>query len=439
MISSLYRLFEKYPSISTDTRKISPNSLFFCLKGENFDGNRFAKQAIESGATHVISDDPANAQLSHVTIVDDVLKTLQQLALFHRQQLSIPVIGITGTNGKTTTKELITAILSKKYRTACTKGNLNNHIGVPLTLLSICPDDEIAVVEMGANHPGEICELCNLALPTASVITNIGKAHLEGFGSLENIFQTKTDLYRFVMKNEGTLFVNLDNPLFAPFSDYTNIAGYSQKRGQSVNGQVIRQNPFLELTLTIPNSQLLTLNSQLLTTQLTGCYNLYNILCAAAVGNYFGVSLNDIKDALENYKPDNNRSQIIQKGGVTLIADYYNANPTSMEAALRNLASLEAPKKFAVLGDMLELGDISQEEHTHIMKLSVDLDIPSFFIGNEFATCSVGGMDVFENVEEFNNQIDTSQFVNSTILVKGSRGIKLEQLRMVKQMSDEKK
>lgn len=429
MIHSLYQLFEKYPTISTDTRKISPNSLFFCLKGENFDGNKFAKQALENGATHVISDDPANKDIPQTIIVDNVLKTLQQLALFHRKKLTIPVIGITGTNGKTTTKELIAAILTQKYKTAHTKGNLNNHIGVPLTLLSIKPDDEIAIVEMGANHPGEIEELCDMALPSAGVITNIGKAHLEGFGSIENIIQTKTALYRSVMANNGTIFINIDDPILASHRDYSHCVGYSQTRKDVTHGNVIRQNPYLEIEL----------SGKAIKTNMTGAYNIYNILCAAAVGNYFGISAEMIKCALEEYKPDNNRSQVIAKGSTTLIADYYNANPTSMEAAIRNFASLFGEKKIAILGDMLELGESSEEEHMRIMALCEELAIPCLFVGNEFAKYAKKNPTIFKNVEEFNTKMEIERFLNHIILVKGSRGVKLEETTIVKSILDEKK
>ncbi|MDL2326993.1 Mur ligase domain-containing protein, partial [Bacteroidales bacterium OttesenSCG-928-A14] len=343
MIASLYQLYEKYPDISTDTRNILPQSIFFCLKGENFNGNTFARQALANGAAYVVSDDSANLDLPNTIIVPNVLETLQQLALYHRKQLAIPVIGITGTNGKTTTKELVNAVLSQHYKTACTKGNFNNHIGVPLTLLSIRSNDEIAVVEMGANHAGEIAELCDLALPTAGIVTNIGKAHLEGFGSIEHIIETKTALYRSVLQNNGQIFINIDDPILTGYFETLGIfdanhgnppstpfSCYSQFNKEVVHGSVICQNPCLKINLF----------GEKVNTNMTGAYNIYNILSAVAVGIHFGITKTQIIHALQSYIPDNNRSQVVAKNGMTLIADYYNANPTSMEAALRNLASL---------------------------------------------------------------------------------------------------
>jgi len=340
-IEELYKKFVQFPFICTDTRKITPNSLFFCLKGENFDGNLFVTEALEKGAEYVITEGRRErGERRKEIVVDDVLKTLQQLAHHHRRQLQIPIIGITGTNGKTTTKELFAAVLSKKYKTAYTQGNLNNHIGVPLTLLSIKKEDEIAIIEMGANHSGEIEELCKIAQPDYGLITNIGKAHLEGFGSVENVIETKTALYRAAQ----VLFVNAEDGVLREKGEKekgeispSNFEGVSEGLGSlsqkskiilygkttNINGHIIEMNPYLVIELFGRKIQ----------THLTGNYNLPNILGAAAIGRYFGVPDQDICDAIAEYQPQNHRSQIIKSETNTIIADYYNANPTSMQAA----------------------------------------------------------------------------------------------------------
>jgi len=462
-IEELYEKFVQFPFICTDTRKIIPNSLFFCLKGENFNGNLFVNEALEKGASYVITENssfdfaqlPALPERSRrqrdgvvnienrIIVVDDVLKTLQQLANYHRNQLKITIIGITGTNGKTTTKELIASVLSKKYKTAYTQGNLNNHIGVPLTLLSIKSDDEIAVIEMGANHPGEIAELCQIVQPDYGLITNIGKAHLEGFGTVENIIETKTALYRAAR----VLFVNNDDEILkqkaegrkekgekeAEEKSPSNFEGVDGEAGRGslyniifygkntdFSGKITEMNPCLVIDLFGKKNQ----------THLTGNYNLSNILGAAAIGHFFDVSHQDICDAIAEYVPQNHRSQIIKSGTNTLIADYYNANPTSMKAALDNFLQIEAPHKLAILGDMLELGENSLYEHQALIDFCESKNIDTIFIGPIFYILKNEHFNFFMNVEDCNDYLNNNEVQGNFILLKGSRGIHLENVML---------
>lgn len=417
-MDSLYNLFLQYPSVSTDTRNIVPDSIFICLKGDNFDGNQFALQALDQGARYVVTEDLNLGDNPRCIVVDDCLKTLQDLSLYHRKKLTIPIIGITGTNGKTTTKELIAAVLSKKYATAFTKGNLNNHIGVPLTLLNIKPCHDIAVVEMGANHVGEIADLCKLSLPDFGVITNVGKAHIEGFGSVENIIATKTALYRAVIENKGTLFVNADDALLMNQLHYDKVVYYGQHGTDNVCGEVIKMTPYLVVRIF----------DRIVETNLTGFYNLYNILCAAAIGNYFKVPADAIAEAIAGYVPSNNRSQIVRQGSNVIIADYYNANPTSMDAALNNLFLMDSPNKAAILGDMFELGDVSVEEHCRIIDICEKYQLAAFFIGHEFYSLHPNKDNFFPDVETFNALMKQLPFENCMVLIKGSRGVHLEKL-----------
>jgi UDP-N-acetylmuramoyl-tripeptide--D-alanyl-D-alanine ligase len=441
-IEELYQLFVQFPFVSTDTRNIIPNSLFFCLKGEKFDGNQFVAEALEKGARYVVTekakDNSRQFQLTEqkeedsIILVEDVLTTLQQLATYHRKQLKIPVIGITGSNGKTTTKELIAAVLSKKYKTAFTQGNLNNHIGVPLTLLSIIKDDEIAVIEMGANHTGEIEELCRIAQPDYGIITNIGKAHLEGFGSIENIIETKTALYRAAQ----ILFVNEEDELLKHKSRKAElrllrlrsvqVRSVTKKQksriyyGKSTkfDAEIVEMNPCLVINLFGNKIQ----------TQLTGNYNLPNIMGAVSIGNYFGVSEQDICNAIAEYKPQNQRSQIIKIGTNTIIADYYNANPSSMQAALDNFLQIETPKRLAILGDMLELGENSKIEHQKILDFCKKQSIETLLIGSEFYSLKNEHFLYFMNVEDCNQYLQNHKIEESFILIKGSRGVHLEKI-----------
>ncbi len=411
-MEELYAKYLSHPQICTDTRNIIPGCIFVCLKGERFDGNQFALQAIEAGAAYVVTENKELFSNPNCIVVEDSLKTLQDLAKYHREQLTIPVIGVTGTNGKTTTKELIHAVLSSTFRTACTKGNLNNHIGVPLTLLSIKPSDEMAIVEMGANHPGEIEFLCRIAQPTFGVITNIGKAHIEGFGSVEEIIHTKKALYRAVIHNDGTLFVNVNDKVLQNGLEYDKVVFYAD--GGEDN--IVNMSPYLRINVA----------NHIIDTHLTGSYNIYNFLAAAAIGHFFGVSDDLIAESLAAYMPTNHRSQINTIGSNTIISDYYNANPTSMEAAIRNLAKLAHPHKRAILGDMRELGAISREEHRHIIDLCKEFGLDVIFVGSEFDAHQPE--HCFANVEELNEELLKHPITDSMILVKGSNSIHLDKL-----------
>lgn len=417
MMEELYAKYLSHPQICTDTRNIIPDSIFVCLKGERFDGNQFALQALENGAAYVITENKELSSNPSCIVVEDCLKTLQDLAKFHREHLTIPIIGVTGTNGKTTTKELIHAVLSSKFRTACTKGNLNNHIGVPLTLLSIKPTDEMAIVEMGANHPGEIEFLCNISQPTFGVITNIGKAHIEGFGSVEEIIHTKKALYRAVIQNNGTLFVNVNDKVLRNELNYDKVVFYAD--GGEDN--IVNMSPYLRINVV----------GHTIDTHLTGSYNIYNFLAAAAIGQYFGVDNDLIAESLSCYMPTNHRSQINTIGSNTIISDYYNANPTSMEAAIRNLAKLTHPHKRAILGDMRELGAISRDEHRHIIDLCNEFGLDVIYVGSEFEAHHPE--HCFTNVEALNDYLRENPITDSMILVKGSNSIHLDRLTSILQ------
>ncbi len=413
-MKELYELYLQHLTICTDSRQTIPGCLFFCLKGEHFDGNQFAEQALQAGAAVVITERKDLSDPRYV-VVDDSLASLQQLASYHRKQLNIPVIGITGTNGKTTTKELTAAVLSEKFKTAFTQGNLNNHIGVPLTILSIRHEHEIAIVEMGANHPGEIEFLCQIAQPDFGLITNIGKAHLEGFGTVEEIAHTKKALYRSVMNAHGTLFVNASSAVLCEGLQYDKIQYYAESGEKAI----LTMSPYLEIMVgNIP-----------VKTRLTGSYNVYNCLAAAAVGRFFGVADEQIANALNQYAPSNHRSQISIIGTNTVIADYYNANPTSMEAALHNLDLLKAPRKVAILGDMLELGEVSAQEHTHIVEFCKKRSISAYFVGENFH--KLHPQSSFKDVDALNAFLLEHPITESLVLVKGSRGIHLEKLSLL--------
>lgn len=420
-MDNLYHLFLQFPDISTDTRNIKPNSIFFCLKGDIFDGNRFALDALEKGAKYVVTEDISLKRNDHCIIVKDVLLTLHQLAHYHRKKLNIPLIGITGTNGKTTTKELVYRVLSTNFKTAYTKGNLNNHIGVPLTLLDIKSDDEIAIVEMGANHLGEIAMLCKIALPNIGIITNIGNAHLEGFGSIENIIKTKKALFDSVINANGTLFINADEEVLMPYTNYSSKICYSGKGKGTISGEVINMNPYLTIELF----------SQKIETRMTGYYNLYNILSAATAGCFFNIEKEKIAEAISTYSPDNQRSQLIYRDTTTIIADYYNANPDSMRAALQNLSRIEHSDKIAILGDMFELGNASLDEHRKIVTLTQQLNIDCYFVGEIFERVASSPHRVFSNVDLLNTFLRDKNLQQKLILIKGSRGMHLEKLHLL--------
>jgi UDP-N-acetylmuramoyl-tripeptide--D-alanyl-D-alanine ligase len=415
-IETLYDLFKSYTNISTDTRKIANNSLYFALKGDNFNGNKFAKDAIAKGASYAIIDEKGYKISSQYILVEDVLETLQKLANYHRKQMDIPFIGITGTNGKTTTKEFVYAVLSKKYKTAYTQGNLNNHIGVALTLLSIPKDCEMAIIEMGANHIGEIGFLCNIAEPNYGLITNIGTAHIEGFGSVDGIKKTKNELYQFIQKTDGKLFVNNEDEILTNLSAKITTHTYGNLNSDCF-GELMTSTPQLKLEW----------KKQLITSNLYGSYNFQNILAAICIGDYFNVSEMDIKEAIESYYPSNNRSQLIESNSNTIFLDAYNANPTSMNAAIDTFSQNESENKLMILGDMLELGNISQEEHQKIIDKVAALKIDTLFIGHEFnATPKKYNFTYLENVYNVIDWLKDAGLKKYQLMIKGSRGIQLE-------------
>lgn len=413
-ITELYQIYLKHPIISTDTRKITEGCLFFALRGDNFNANEFAQEAIDKGAAYVIIDEPQKISSSQCILVPDVLTTLQELANFHRNQFKIPFIGITGSNGKTTSKELVNAVLSQKYKTSFTQGNYNNHIGVPLTLLSIPLDCDIAIIEMGANHIGEIGALCEIAEPNYGVITNIGTAHIEGFGSREGIITGKSELYKFISKTNGTLFVNQNDNLLVSLTKEIKTVQYS-----TADISNFHSNPFITL-----NYKDVTISSQLY-----GEYNLPNILLAITVGEYFGVSVAQIKTALENYVSNNNRSQIVRLSHHTLYLDAYNANPSSMSVAIDSFNSIHSTNKLLILGDMLELGNVSEKEHQLIVDKIFQLGLTALFVGNEFQKSSNKyNFNFVKNTDEAILFLESRLKNYSDILIKGSRGIRLEKV-----------
>lgn len=413
-IEQLYKLFTESYLIDTDTRKIRKGSIFFALKGDNFNGNMFAKQAIDKGAKYAIIDESEYSQNSRTILVENVLETLHKLANYHRNKSNIPIISLTGSNGKTTTKELINAVISKKYKTLATTGNLNNHIGVPLTLLAITPETEIGIIEMGANHLKEIENLCKIAEPNFGYITNFGKAHLEGFGSVEGVIKAKSELYDFLRNNNGTAFVNADDSLQIKQSTGIKTVEYSTDEIQ-----FIEANPFVKVRF--KNTEI---NSQLI-----GKYNFNNIAAAIAIGNYFNISIENIKEGIENYIPSNNRSQIIDKGTNKIILDAYNANPSSMTAALENFHQLKAENKVVFLGDMFELGNDSKIEHQKIADLVSTYNFNEvYLIGKAFSTTSAKNAFIYDSFETFKISNSKLNFSHSTILIKGSRGMALERI-----------
>jgi len=419
-IKQLHQQFLTSDGISTDTRNILPNTIFFALKGENFNANHFAKKALEAGASFAVIDEAAEVSDPRFILVPDVLKSLQELAAFHRRYCGIPVIGLTGSNGKTTTKELINACLSRKFRTVATRGNLNNHIGVPLTLLNLTADTEVAIVEMGANHPGEIGFLCTIAQPDIGYITNFGKAHLEGFKTLEGVIAAKSELYDYLKENQGTLFLNLDDVIQKDHSSYSNTFTFGSSPAADLQLEYPEANPFARISVT----------GEEVESRLIGSYNSRNMAAAFAIGRYFKVPDEDLKEALITYTPANNRSQILEKDGSKIILDAYNANPTSMAAAVDNLEALAAARKIAVLGDMFELGDHAAEEHQNLAERLEKSSIDSIFlIGVNFYSTHTGKrISKFQSFEDFRDSLDPAEFKDATILIKGSRGMALERV-----------
>ncbi len=423
-MEKLYKLFQEHTFISTDSRNITPGCLFFALKGENFNGNLFALQAIEAGAAYAIVDDSTLPSHPQLLLVDDVLTSLQELARYHRRQLQIPIVAITGTNGKTTTKELTAQVLSSTFNTGVTKGNLNNHIGVPLTLLSMDKNTQVGVVEMGASHPGEIAVLCRIAEPNYGLITNIGKAHLEGFGSLEGVMRTKGELYDFLAANGDTVLYNTDNPLLCEMiakRQIRHLIPYGKKENKAEVLSTDAAHPFLRLK---------TEDYPEINTQLVGSYNADNVLAALAVGAQFNISPQKAIDAINHYSPSNNRSQLTRTpAGRTIIMDAYNANPSSMAAAIENFALLQDKNKWAILGDMLELGKESEVEHEHILQLLQEKNIrQAILVGEHFMQANSNRLfQAFPSVKELAAYlIQNLPAADAVILLKGSRGIKLE-------------
>jgi UDP-N-acetylmuramoyl-tripeptide--D-alanyl-D-alanine ligase len=419
-ISQIHNLFLQCNSVSIDTRKIETNSLFVAIKGENFDANTFTKEALEKGASFVLIDNKDYFIDQRTVLVENSLIALQELAKFHRQYLKLPIIALTGSNGKTTTKELINVVLSKKYNTKATVGNLNNHIGVPLTLLSFDSKTEMGIVEMGANHKKEIEFLCELVKPDYGYITNFGKAHLEGFGGVEGVIEAKSEMYAYLSKNDKTAFINLEDPIQVEKSKKLNSYTFGlNKEDADVNIDSITANPFVEIFF----------SNLLVRTHLIGLYNSNNINAALTIGKYFGVEDLAIKEALESYIPENNRSQLLSKETNQIILDAYNANPSSMAVAIENFLQLDNLNKVMILGDMFELGQESQQEHKEIVNSLLNKkEVTCYFIGKEFSKNRVqkDNFYFFETFELFSNHLEKAKIKNSSILIKGSRGMALE-------------
>ncbi len=424
-IKDIYSLFQESPLVSTDTRNIIPGSLFFALKGNNFDGNKFAIEALEKGAKYAIIDDEGLKNQKKCIFVHDTLKTLQDLATLHRKKLNIPIIAITGSNGKTTTKELVYSVLSTKYNVIATKGNLNNHIGVPLSLLNLTQETEIAIIEMGANHQGEIELLCKIALPDLGLITNVGKAHIEGFGSFEGIVKTKTELYRHLSNNNGTIFCNSKNERLLIECNSTQVKKITFGSEQdNVWGQILDSNPFLSIIAHINN-----VNIEI-QTNLIGSYNCENIVAALCIGHFFKVDIPLMVDKIKNYQPTNMRSQYVKTTRNKIVLDAYNANPTSLILALKNFQELKAGKKVVILGDMLELGETEDTEHKNIIELITKYKFDDVVVvGQRFQRASKNLIsNTFLNVKELTDSGILRNYSDFNILIKGSRGIGLEKI-----------
>ena len=424
----LYSYFQKSSGVTTDTRSCREGAMFFALRGERFNGNQYALAALESGCAYAVVDDESCFDASNPRLlpVDDSLKALQALARYHRQQLGLPIIGITGTNGKTTTKELIAAVLSRKYRTHFTQGNLNNSIGVPLTLLQLRPEHEIAVVEMGASHPGDIRELVEIAEPDCGIITNVGKAHLEGFGSFEGVIHTKGELYDFLReRKDSVVFIDDGNEHLKGIASGLTLVSYGTTGDTSLcaGGEVVACDPMLRFRWRHGEGEWRDV-----ATHLIGSYNILNMLAAACIGLYFGVTQEQIDHALSNYRPSNNRSQLTITEHNRLIVDTYNANPTSMGAALQNFKAMAVSPKMAILGDMRELGESSEEEHRKVVDFLMENGFDNvWLVGEEFGKTDCPYRK-FHDVEEVKTALATQRPEGCYILIKGSNGIRLFEL-----------
>jgi UDP-N-acetylmuramoyl-tripeptide--D-alanyl-D-alanine ligase len=421
-MENLFQLFYQTSGVSTDTRKIKEDSLYIALKGGNFDGNTFADKAIEQGAKYAIVDNKDFANESTIFHVDDSLVFLQKLSNYHRKRFDIPLIGITGSNGKTTSKELINAVLTQKYNVLCTAGNLNNHIGVPLTLLNLTEEHQIAIIEMGANKPKDIEELCIIAEPNYGIITNVGKAHLQGFLSFEGVIETKSELYAFVKNNQGKIVINGDDEILNNKANSFQLekVTYGTNGENHIQGELVRLNPFVELRWKSADY-----NSPIIQTNLVGKYNFLNFLAAITFGTIFKVENEKINEAISNYEPTNNRSQVQKTKENTLIIDCYNANPSSMQLALESFKEIQHPNKLAILGDMFELGLESEIEHKKIIDYCVENKIQFLTVGDFFQKHNSSG---YKNTQETIEFINSANIKNSLILLKGSRGIALEKI-----------
>lgn len=422
-IAQIYDIFLKSTGICTDTRKLEKGNLFIALKGGNFNGNKFAQQALDNGAIAAVIDEKEYEGDKETILVENGLVCLQDLARHHRDKLNIPVVGLTGSNGKTTTKELINVVLSTKFKTFATQGNLNNHIGVPLSILSIKSDIELAIIEMGANHIGEIAELCTISQPTHGMITNIGKAHLEGFGSLEGVAKGKSELYYHLLKNDGVVFVNATSEILTRMSSRFENPLYYLSNDGYYNLEFLEVNPYIKYK---------SEDGAEIQTKTIGSYNFDNMVAALSIGKFFGVDMNAAHNAIAEYESDNNRSQIVEMDKLVVLKDAYNANPTSMDAAITNFSRINRTPKSLILGDMKELGDYSKEEHSKIIELvkSITHD-QAIFIGPEFHQLASANTEFsfFEDVNSFLNS--NKDFIGNTegiLLLKGSRGIALEKI-----------
>lgn len=430
---SIEKLYSFYlnadQKVCTDTRKLEPGSVFFALKGGNFNANEFAQKAIDAGCSLAVVDEEKYVTNDKIVFTNDVLKTLQNLATYHRSQFKIPFLAITGSNGKTTNKELINAVLSKKYNTLATVGNLNNHIGVPLTLLNLKQEHEFAIIEMGANHQNEIDELCHIAEPDFGLITNIGKAHMEGFGGVEGIKKGKSELYKYIKTKNGKVFVNGDDEVLYELAFNNDKITYGCKKIYDVIGKdcTIAETVSMKFTTRYEEKDFNKL--PIINTQIVGAYNFINCLAAACVGNYFKVENTDVKDALENYLPNMNRSQLVKTGRNTILLDAYNANPNSMTAAIENFANYKSDKKLLLLGDMFELGEYSHEEHQKIVNLLREKKLKDVvLVGNEFFKLD-NEFKRFKTTQECLSYLKELHVTENTILIKGSRSMKMEILQ----------
>ena len=422
-LETVYSYFLESTGICTDTRKIEKGCLFVALRGDNFNGNKFTQQALDKGAFKVIIDDISQHKNTGETILcKSSLTLLQKLATYHRQELNVPMIALTGSNGKTTTKEIINAVLSKKFKTTATLGNLNNHIGVPLTLLSMTKETEIGIVEMGANHKKEIEALCEIAQPNFGYITNFGKAHIEGFGSIEGVIEGKSELYKYISKEKGTLFFNADDPIQNKLlGNYPSKVGFSQTKKNFYTLKQIDANPYVALQAAQTN----------ITSNLIGAYNFTNISAGVLIGDFFDIPLNDIKQAIEEYLPTNNRSQLITKGSTQIILDAYNANPTSMMAALQHFNTIKTASKMVFLGDMFELGETAQEEHQDIVDYLSNTNIGEvYLIGSYFSKTKlqVKNCHQYKTFEALKSAFKNTIPKDTTVLIKASRGMALERI-----------